>query len=275
MNLTFFAKPQHYFKRGTVTSRNPHLFRTSSLVRGKQVADYLGCKYNPEDGYENDICVYVKPLPSDIIGDNSYIDVIDGFHLFKLLENRPDIGIIFCSQFHYLKFKDQFKNKSVMIPHHHCNFERLVRPKREVKTVGYLGSIRGIDLDIPEITKRFKDIGLDFITNYHFETREDVMGFYKKIDIQLVWKKDNLPGVTPLKITNAASFGIPTVSKQSENFQEIEGFYIPAEPDVDSLIAEVEKLKDQDYYNSWLNKLIKEMERFHISNTTKLYGELL
>lgn len=271
-NLTFFAKPQQYYSHGTIVSKNPHLFRTSSLIRGEQIAQYLGCKYNPTGGCENDICIYVKPTELDHIKDGSYVDVIDNFSLLKLLEKRPGIGIIYSSQFHYNLFKDQFKNKSVLIPHHHCNFERAVRERKEIKNVGYLGSIRGIDLEIMDITNRLNGIGLNFLTNYHFKTRQDVINFYKQIDIQLVWKKDNLTGVTPMKITNAASFGIPTVSKQMDNFQEIDGFYIVAT--TDTLITEIEKLKDPDYYDSWSKKLILEMERYHIGSIAKLYKEL-
>ena len=273
--LTFFAKPQHYYKRGTVTSRNPHLFRTSSLIRGEQIAHHMGCKYNPTEGYEDDVCIYVKPNVFDDIKDGSWVDVLDNFRLLKLLEKRPGIGIIFCSQYHYDLLKGNYKNKSVFIPHHHCNFERYVRTLRDVKTVGYLGSIRGIALSVPEFTDRLKDIGLDFITNYHFKTREDVINFYRKIDIQIVWKKDRMSGVTPLKITNAASVGIPSVSKHMENFQELDGLYIPVASDIDSLVSELEKLKEQDYYNSWSRKLIPAMEKYHISNIAELYEQLL
>jgi len=272
--LTFFAKPQHYYRHGTIMSRNPHLFRTSSLIRGEQIANYLGCKYNPTEGYEDDVCIYVKPLSLDDIKDGSYVDVLDNFSLLKPLKERPGIGIIFCSQFHYDMFKDKFENKSVLIPHHHCNFERYVRVLREVKTVGYLGSIRGIDLPVPKLTRRLKDIGLNFVTNYHFETRKDVSDFYRQIDIQIVWKKDNLTGVTPLKITNAASFGIPSVSKKMENFKELDGLYIPVAQDIDSLIIELGKLKEPSYYNAWSEKLIRAMEKYHIWNIAKLYKQL-
>ena len=276
MSLTIFAKPQHFFRNGIISHRYPHLYRTSSLVRGEQVAQYLGCKYNPTEGYEDDICIYVKPERKilDDIKDGSYVDIIDDFHYLVLFENRPKINIIFTSQFHYDYFKDNIKNKSVCIPHHHCNFERAVRDRKEIKNVGFIGNKRGLEASVEELEARLGEIGMNFITNYDFKDREDVIDFYKQIDIQLIWKKDNFLSHTPMKLTNASSFGIPTVSKLCDNFKELDGFYITAGDSLDSLIVEIEKLKDQDYYNSWSKKLIPEMERYHIENIVKLYKEL-
>ena len=36
-------------------------------IRGKQTADYLGGKKNPKEGFENDICIYVKKVLHDKI----------------------------------------------------------------------------------------------------------------------------------------------------------------------------------------------------------------
>lgn len=276
-NLTFFAKPQFYLERGTVMSRYPHLHRTSSLIRGEQIANYLGCKYNPTEGYENDTLVYVKPDPIllDDIPAGAWIDILDNFYLFKKVRRRPHLNLIFCSQYHYDLFKGRYSNKSVMIPHHHCNFEREVRPHREIKTVGFIGNKRGIDIAIPEITQRLKDIGLDFVTNYTFRGREDSMEFYRNIDIQLAWKPDDLKEHTPMKITNASSFGIPSVAKRCENYKELDGYYVAVDGGVDEMIQEIEKLKDPIYYQEWSDKLVKDTERYHISNIAKLYEQLL
>ncbi len=270
--MNIYAKPAHYYKHGTLTTRNPHLYRTSSLVRGNQIAAYLGWELNPE---ERELGIYVKPNENEIseMPDGSFIDVIDAFHLFHAISKRPKLNVILTSQYHYELWKNRIPNKIIVIPHHHCNFDREIRTKTEVDTVGYIGSIRGIDLDIDEATKRFNDMGLKFLTNYDFRGREDSVAFYKQIDIQLVWKPDNLPGHTPMKITNAASYGIPSISKPCEHFKEIEGFYITA-PDKEGLYAEVEKLKDPDYYASWSERLIPEMEKYHISNIAKQYEEL-
>lgn len=40
------------------------------------------------------------------------------------------------------------------------------------------------------------------------------------------------------------------------------------------LLEEVEKLKDPEYYNQWSRKIIKEAEKYHISNIAKLYLQL-
>jgi hypothetical protein len=274
-DLTIFAKPQKYFKRGTVSSRYPHLFRTSSLVRGEQIAQYLGCKYNPENGYEDDLCIYVKPPNLNNIKDGDFVDVVDDFYIVQFLKSRPEIGIIFCSEFHHDCFKGRIKNKVVIIPHHHCNFERFTRSRRAIKTAGIIGNKRGVDLLEDELKRRLKEIGLDLIINNDFKDRENVVDFYKQIDIQIVWKNDALLAHTPMKLTNAASFGIPTVSKDCKNFKDFDDFYIHADNTIDGLIDEVEKLKDEDYYGEWSEKVRAEAEKYHISHIAQLYRQLL
>jgi hypothetical protein len=236
----------------------------------------MGCKYNPTEGYENDTCIYVKPEPKDFdhIKDGSYVDILDSFSTLSLLKKRPEIGIIFCSLFHYELFKDKYANKSVLIPHHHCNFERIKRTRKEINTVGFIGNKRGLAIPVEELEKRLKEIGLNFITNYEFGSRQDVIDFYKQIDIQLIWKDNTLLSHTPLKLTNAMSFGIPTVSKKCDNFKELEGFYIPTADSIENLMVELEVLKDQDYYNSWSKKSIEGSEKYHIENIAKLYEKL-
>ena len=68
MDISFFAKPPFlnvspnvpYVFDGKPIKRG-HLLRVSSLIRGNQMAEYLGGKLNPTEGYENDVCIYVKP----------------------------------------------------------------------------------------------------------------------------------------------------------------------------------------------------------------------
>jgi len=51
--ISIFAKPPFMMR---------HLQRVSSIVRGEQIAAYMGnARLNPESGYENDTCIYVKP----------------------------------------------------------------------------------------------------------------------------------------------------------------------------------------------------------------------
>lgn len=272
-NLIIFAKPPHFYRRGTLTTRRPHLYRTSSLIRGEQIAQYLGCEYNPTERKGNNIAVHVKPSHIEEVRDGDWVDVLDNFQLLRRLKSRPEVGIIFCSQYHYDLFYEQYP-KSVMIPHHHCNFDREVRTRKEITTVGHIGSLRGVDIPFEVIEERLAKIGMTFIENHKFSCREDSVAFYKTIDIQLVWKEDGFIEHTPMKVVNAASYGIPSVSKHCENYREIEGFYDAVEPNLDVLFTEIEKLKDPAYYNSWSEKLIPEMERYHISNIAPLYEKL-
>ena len=54
MSISIFAKK-------TSRGRGNRLQRVSSMIRGVQVAEQIGAKLNPEEGYENDVCIYVKP----------------------------------------------------------------------------------------------------------------------------------------------------------------------------------------------------------------------
>lgn len=62
--ISFFYKPaflninpNQAFSERTKPIRGGHLMRVSSIIRGEQIADYLGAKKNPESGYENDTTI--------------------------------------------------------------------------------------------------------------------------------------------------------------------------------------------------------------------------
>ena len=70
----------------------------SGKIRGQQVAEYLGAKLNPESGYEDDVCIYVKMQPPEDFPRHSYLDVIDGKQRVRWLLGHPRIGVIACSK---------------------------------------------------------------------------------------------------------------------------------------------------------------------------------
>ena len=254
----------------------PCLHRGTSLIRGEQMAEYLGAKYNPTSGYENDLCIYLKPKKLDQVKDGSYVDVSDGGgHLIPLLQSRPKIKLIASSQYSYDFIKGKLKNDIVLIPEHHCNFERTIRHRKKITTVGFVGSYGSfIYKPLEEMKRRLAEIGLEFMTYFTYKSRQDVVDFYKQIDIQIFGYPDvNEPFKHPTKIINAASFGIPTVCNWHPAFKEFEGNFIAIE-NIDSLLDELNKLKDGNYYNQWAAKIIEPAEKYHISKIAELYKQL-
>ncbi len=275
MNISFFARP--YFFAIDVDSPlgEPCLHRGTSLIRGEQVAEYLGAKYNPTSGYENDLCIYLKPKRLDQIKDGSYVDVSDGEHLIPLLQDRSKIKLIASSQYSYDFIKGKLKNDIVLIPEHHCNFERAIRCRNKITTVGFIGSYSSFMYKpFEEMRRRLAEIGFEFITYFTYKNRQDVVDFHKQIDILIFgYPGVNDPFKHPTKIISAASFGIPTVCNWHPAFKEFEGNFIAIES-IDSLLAELTKLKDEDYYNQWAAKIVGSAERYHISKIAELYKQL-
>lgn len=277
MNISIFARP-YFFVDDPLLYSEPVLGRGTSLIRGEQMAQFLGAKYNPTSGYEQDLRIYLKPRSLDHIKDGDYVDVSDsGDFIIKLLEDRPKLKLIASSLATYEYLKESLPNKIVLIPEYHCNFERAKRTRDEITTGGYIGAPNPFIFSMnPNIKKRLAKIGLKFLTFYYFKNRQDVVDFYKKIDFQIIphfWFDDSKIYRHPIKMINAASFGIPTVAVRKSGYKEWEGNYIPVQS-MEDMILEVEKLKNKDYYEMWSDKIIKAAEPYHIENIAKLYKQL-
>lgn len=252
----------------------------SALIRGEQIAKYLNAKYNPTEGYENDVCIYVKPAmkldgsPRDTFMKNSYIDVIDFKEYIDWLRQMPKVAGIFASEFalNHVKKLD-LKNKLIYIPQQHCNFERFVRTRSEIKNVGIIGGPRAFRLPIDEVRDRLSRIGLNLFIKDDYQSRDDVVNFYKEIDIQIIWDTLYTWLKNPLKIVNAASFGIPTVGYPHKGYMEVEGFYTKSFT-LDELIEQVEKLKNPENYQAAIAGPLKMAEKYHISKIAEKYLEL-
>src|SRR3989344_1102934 len=254
-----------------------YLQRVSSRIRGEEIAQYLGAKLNPTKGFKNDTCIYVKPMHLDHIKDGSYIDLLDDLHAFELIKSRPGINAIAMSSPHYKFLKKELKNKVVLIPHHHVNFERALRDRKRIITCGYVGVNTPTHRNINhKVRKSLRKIGFYFWPLFLFQTRQDIIDYYKQIDIQVIGYFDHqdVPYYHATKIVNAASFGIPTVAGRRLGYKEFENFYIPVD-NMEQLLVEVEKLKDPMYYNKWSKKIIKAAEQYHISKIAKLYRKLV
>ncbi len=278
MNISFFARP-YFLAVDPSISAEPALARLAGLVRGEQMADYLGGKYNPESGFENDLKIYIKPKTLDNITDDDYIDVSDaGDYLIELLKKRPKIKLIASSVVLFEYLKEKLINEIYFIPEHHCNFERVKRVRSEMTTAGFVGAPSLLNFAANDkITKELEKIGVEFKTYYYFKNRQDVINFYKQIDLLIVadfdWIDDSEAYRHPTKLISAASFGIPAIARWKIGYSEFEGNYIPVNS-MESLIAEVEKMKNKDYYDALAKKIIAAAEPYNIEHIAKLYRQL-
>jgi len=262
-------------------------------VRGIQVAEYLGAKRNPESGYEDDICIYVKIIPPENFPKHSYLDVVDSARAIDFLKNHPSMGVIAISRVaqEYL-MKVLKRNDVIFIPHHHCNYERFVRLDREVKTVGIIGSKTAFQYPVDKFRKELAKIGLDLLYDEdhwkHYnndsneegkDSREKVVRFYKKIDVQVVYRPEWIstyePLRSPLKLENAGSFSIPTVAYPEPSYMdEWKECFIPNVA-ITGLLKSVERLKiDPLFYRNMADISKRKAEEYHIKNVSKLYLNL-
>lgn len=269
--ITFFAKPAFEMK---------HLQRVSSIVRGEQIAAYMqNARLNPEEGYEDDVCIYVKPhiKPGNDFKfeKNSYIDIHEAIDLVQILNKHPEVGVIAFSELDVQTLSRLIKNKIVLIPHHHVNFEREKRERTGIKRVGITGS-GGAFEHIPEVIKEgLKQRNIELVTYSQFYPRTSVARFHKSIDIHMQWRPYLKRALScPFKITNAASFGVPTIALVEPSYREVAGCYLPVETPEQWLDALDRLIRSPELYQAMSDECLRISERYHISNIAKLYQQL-
>jgi len=256
------------------------IVRLSSEIRAKQIAEYIGGKYNPKSGYENDVCVYVKPGNLSRIRDTDYVDFSDGLYvgLIDMLKQRPKIRVLAHSTYLYKYLKERLPNEIIYLPQQHLNWERAKRDRKEVTTGGYIGSPSPISIKLnTEVKEALQKIGMDYLMWYNWRSREDAIDFYKKIDFLVIYGYGNSdeynPCAQPTKMINAASFGVPSLANWQVGYEEFEGYYTRFKT-IEELVSEVQKLKDKDYYDKYVEKIIPKAEEYHISKTAERYKQL-
>lgn len=249
------------------------------------MADYLKSKFNPVSGYEDDVCIFVIGVgPNGSWGAeplHSYHDVMDTDAIRMSRVRRHAHGsLIAISKTHAQVLKDYFKRDDIyLIPQHHCNFRREQRRRKSVIQVGCIGGDSAIQWPHYAVGEMLGKYGL----GWHFESRywrrEYVIEFYKSIDIQLSWRPTHARGLSlsmnSLKLSNAGSFGIPTVSYP-------EPAYLAEWPNeclwantMTELVEQAAKLRDDaTLYDEMSNRARVKAEEYHIENIAKLYQAL-
>jgi DNA-dependent RNA polymerase auxiliary subunit epsilon len=254
---------------------------TSGYVRGEQIADYIGAKKNPTEGYENDICIYVKLIPKKIT-KHMYLDVDDAPRAAEWLKKHPEVGVIVVSSLARDYLMDYLRRTDIIvIPHAHCNYEQVLRPEKEVENVGIIGSKTSFQAPLDDFRKELKKIGLNLLYDYNYwdifqNNRKKVCDFYKSIDVQVAWrpKMYATPFKNPNKLVNAGSFRIPTVAYPEFGFSEWRGNYVEADT-IQKMLANIELLKtNNEFYHDMSNKALRRSNAYHIEYISKLYQNL-
>lgn len=284
--INIFAKPAFLninpsepLKDRTKPIKAGHVMRVSSMIRGDQIADYLGANLNPIEGYENDVCIYVKPMVRkgddfEFKGRSNYLDIIDGHNLGQLAEKHPEIGVITCSQSDYETMSKVIPNKIYLIPQHHCNFERKRKKTTEIRRIGVIGTTGAFPFLPDGLKEELAKRDIELVEFSKFFKRQDIVDFYSSIDLQIVWRPYKKLLSNPLKIVNASSFGIPTLALDEPTFKEVDGCYAPVK-DLEGLLAVLDKLRtNMGMYDAVSEFCFLSAEKYHIENIAKLYREL-
>ena len=255
-----------------------YLKRVSSIIRADQICEATGAKLNPKTGYAQDVCIYVKPdIGPDFKfeGKKPYLDVIDGYYYVQTLRDNPKVGAIVCSESDYFWLAGQnIPNKIVLIPQHHCNYKREIRKRKEIKTVGVIGTKKAFSYLPPELALLLKARGMELMQFSQFFTRQDIIHFYKQIDIQIVWRPYRKKLANPLKIVNAASFGIPTIALDETYFKEVAKCYIGVN-NFSQFLSELDRLRSSPVlYKAYSGFCIAKAENYHIEKIANLYKKL-
>lgn len=257
-----------------------HLKRVSSIIRADQIAEILGAKLNPVKGYKSGICIYLKPELDgngelNFEGKSNYIDMVDGYYYIPLLRNHPELKAIVVSERDYINLStENLKNEIYLIPQHHCNFERVVRNRNKIKTIGIIGTKVAFRYIPLELKVGLAQRQIQLLEFSEFFTRQDIIDFYQKIDVQLVWRPYKKRFANPLKIVNAASFGIPTIALDESHFKDLGNCYIGVGR-VSQFFSELDLLINHpSRYEAFSKLCIKKSEEYHIENIAKLYKQL-
>ena len=252
----------------------------SGEIRGSQVANYIGARVNPTDNYQDDICIWVKGQPPEEFPKHSWLDLMDAPQRVSWLLRHRNIGVIAISKTALNYLTRKLRRFDVrLIPEHHCNYDREQRDHDEIRTVGVIGNRNAFHEFNPTITERFAEMGLEFVYQTEYRNREDVLRFYRNLDIQTVYRphirKVDQHLRNPLKLENAGSFGIPSVAYPEEDYAaEFDGCFIPALT-IEDIFAQVKRLQeDKILYRDTAQKAQERAEEYHIEKISKLYLEL-
>lgn len=263
----------------------------SGEIRGRQVAVRLGdgVVVDSNKVYADDVCVFIKNIPPDNVIKHVkcvYVDVVDGYGLIPWLKEHSEVGVITSSPVGKTYLSEQLhRDDIIVIPPHHCNFERALRVQKEepiIQTVGFVGYIENLHLDVDKVQEALAELHIEFRTKTKFSIRQEVCDFYQGIDIQLTFRKPDdkinpapkLRDVT--KLINAGSFGIPTIACPEPTYvDEFDGCFLPVESLEDIVEACRQLQQDGWLYYTLAKAALERAEQYHIDRVLPLWRALL
>lgn len=264
---------------------NPNL--VSSKTRGEQIAERLNAPVNvrmePKDLPKH--LVFVKTFPDDFDripkSVTVWYDPVDSDIGLDMIAKRPEVKVIAIGKTAYKYLKARLNNQICVVPEHHCNFDNELHTVGEGLTVGYVGYPESIDLDLQTVKEELGKLGVGFVQLMMTKdsTRQDVVKFYRDlVDVQLVFRLPRLlqgmpPEMkNPLKVANAASFGIPTVGFQELNYEE-EFPIFQSCYDLEDVLNIVQRMVNHAWWCKQ-DELLEKASHYHINNVVSRYKEL-
>jgi hypothetical protein len=119
----------------------------------------------------------------------------------------------------------------------------------------------------------------------NFYPRTSVAKFHSRIDIHLQWRPWKKALSSPLKIVNASSFGVPTITLTSmegfpdlePSFKEMDGCYVGVSSP-EEWLEQLDTLGSTSgttpKYKEIAKVCLEKAEKYHIDNISKLYEKL-
>lgn len=261
----------------------------SARTRAHQLAPYLDASVDEPFSMSAEEkpkhIVLVKALPSldelKLLSSFStvWFDPIDSDIGLEVVAQVPSVKVMAIGETAEKYLKARLLNEVVLVPEHHCNFERAQRGAWNPQTVGFVGYANNFCIEPKWFEEELKKVGLEFkmLLMQEDSRRIDVVKFYKTIDIQVTFR---LPRImqgmppemkNPLKVINAASFGIPTVGFPELAYEEFPVF-VEAKT-AEDLVCSCQRMKEIGSF--FKTALLEKAEAYHVSKAVETYKELL
>jgi len=245
------------------------------------MATQLQGKFNPTSGYENDVCIYIIGRTPEIEPKCAYHDVLDGgMNRLARVRTKTRGPVIAASREQETVLREYFGKRPVfLIPQHHCNFRNETRPDRPVRTVGCIGGDSAVQWPHYAMKRLMGEIGLEWRFCYEYNRRRKVVAFYRELDVQVSWRPTHPRGIirhmNPLKLSNAGSFGIPTVAYPEPAYTaEWKDECLWADSIYD-MVSKVRQLKESPAMYSEASAIaLTKAKEYHIDRITSLYRDL-
>ncbi len=256
----------------------------SAKIRGDQIAArFENAVVNPPDIRIGDVCVFVKCCPdSNVVNvaDKCYLDIVDSWALMETAKEHPELGIISIGVTAHNYLREQLQRDDIiLIPEHHCNFKNELRDRNRVTRVGFCGYTENFHLSFGEVSQALADIDIEFVSETQIEDRINICSFYKSIDVQLCFRNNDSEASrlkNPLKLANAGSFRIPTISYPEVSYVAEWAGAFARVTDLDQIVRGVKVLRDSEAaYDNLADAALKKSKEYHIDKVIPLYKEIL